>query len=241
MIKRSKLNRLLLGFLFLGSIICAAAVQPCEIKKDQSEIHVLFIGNSFVYFHNMPAMLEAISSNSTGLRVVTKMVASGGARLEDNWQEGPALSAIRKGGWDYVVLNEQSALGDLLIVNQQVQIADPAHFWKYANLFDEEIRKIGANTVILMTWKDKEAPIRSQQALDFAFVRFARTKSAVVAPVSLAWQRIRESEPSVVSRKYAHIVAGFFPGSNRVSPSRRRVEPRHYSDERNVRFWRPVL
>ena len=29
---------------------------------------------------------------------------------------------------------------------------------------------------------------------------------------------------SVVSRKYVHIVAGFFPGSNRVSPSRRRVE-----------------
>ncbi len=46
---------------------------------------------------------------------------------------------------------------------------------------------------------------------------------------------------SVLSRKYVHIVAGFFPGSNRVSPSRRRVEPRHYSDERNVRFWRPVL
>jgi hypothetical protein len=72
----------------------------------------------------MPAVLEAISNSSTGPRVVTKRVASGGARLKDNWQGEAVLSEIRKGGWDYVVLNEQSSLGDVLIVNQQVQIAE---------------------------------------------------------------------------------------------------------------------
>ena len=196
MIKHRTLYRLLLGLLS-GSIAFAADGQPAEIGNHTSEIRVLFIGNSFVYFHNMPAVLEAISDRSNGPRVITKMVASGGARLKDNWQGEVALSAIRKGGWDYVVLNEQSSLGDVLIVNQQMQIADPAHFWQYANLFDEEIRKIGAKTVILMTWKDRDAPIRSQQALDFAFVKFARGSGAIASPVSLAWQRIRDRVPGI--------------------------------------------
>lgn len=192
MTKYGILYRLPLGLLFSGAIAFVATGQPHEIGNNHaSPIRILFIGNSFVYFHNMPAVLEAISNSSTAPRVVTKMVASGGARLKDNWQSEAALSEIRRGGWDYVVLNEQSSLGDVLIVNQQVQIADPAHFWHYADLFDEEIRKSGAKTVILMTWKDKNAPIRSQQALDFAFVKFARASGAIAAPVSLAWQRIR--------------------------------------------------
>jgi len=156
------------------------------------------VGNSFTYFNNMPAILEAISGSVSGPRVVTTMVASGGARLKDHWQDGgPALSAIRKGGWDYVVLQEQSLLGNVLIVNQHMQIADPAYFWKYAKLFDEEIRKVGAKTVILMSWKDKNDAASLQQALDFAFVKFASSSGAVAAPVSLAWQRIRDNAPGI--------------------------------------------
>ena len=36
-----------------------------------------------------------------------------------------------------------------------------------------------------MTWKDKNAPIRSQRALDFAFVMFARASGSIASPVSL--------------------------------------------------------
>lgn len=48
-----------------------------------------------------------------------------------------------------------------------------------------------------MTWKDRDAPIRSQQALDFAFVKFARGSGAIASPVSLAWQRIRDRVPGI--------------------------------------------
>lgn len=167
------------------------------LAQQKAPIRVLLIGNSFIYFHNMPALLEAISKSLPGPRLMTEMIASGGATLKDHWEEESTRAAIRKGGWDYVVLDEQSSLAGLLIVNQQNQIPDPAHFWKYAALFDGEIRKAGARTVILMTWKDKAAPLRSQQALDYSFVTFAKSHDAIVVPVSLAWQRIRQSEPSV--------------------------------------------
>ena len=194
---RGNLFRLLICVAFTISIAGAIQSRPIATQRDEPEIRVLLIGNSFTYFHNMPAILEAISNSSAGPRIKTTMVATGGAQLEDSWEAGSALSEIRKGGWNYVVLNEQSSLGDLLIVNQHREIADPAHFWKYANLFDREIRKVGAKTVVMMTWKDKAASDRSQQALDFAFVQFAKSNGAVVAPVSLAWKRIRETAAGV--------------------------------------------
>lgn len=199
LLNRGLLNRgLLVVILFAASIAGGADAGPAVSGTPDSQIRVLFVGNSFTYFHNMPAILEAISGSVSGPRVVTIMVASGGARLKDHWQDGgPALSAIRKGGWDYVVLQEQSLLGNVLIVNQHMQIADPAYFWKYAKLFDEEIRKVGAKTVILMSWKDKNDAASLQQALDFAFVKFASSSGAVAAPVSLAWQRIRDNAPGI--------------------------------------------
>src|SRR5580693_59632 len=198
LIKRHGICSLLLVFLFLASIADATDAPQAATGNPVSEIRVLFIGNSFTYFHNMPAVLEAISSSIRGPRVVATMVVSGGARLKDHWRDaGPALSAIRKGRWDYVVLQEQSLLGNVVVVNQHMQIVDPVDFWKYAKLFDEEIRKVGAKTVILMTWKDKTDEARSQQALDFAFVKFARSSGAIAAPVSLAWQRIRDNAPGI--------------------------------------------
>ena len=121
MIKNDGIRRLLLlASLFAASIAGAAEVRPASSGAPESQIRVLFVGNSFTYFHNMPVVLEAISNSLSGPRVVTTMVASGGARLKDHWQEGdPALSAIRKGGWGYVVLQEQSGLGDVLIANQK--------------------------------------------------------------------------------------------------------------------------
>ncbi len=62
-------------------------------------------------------------------------------------------------------------------------------------------------------------------------------------PTTLFLSRWQETlhYASVVSRKYAHIVAGFFPVLNRALRSRRRVGRQHCSDGRSVRFWRQVL
>ncbi len=150
------------------------------------DLHVLFIGNSFIYFNNMPRMVEAISVSVAGPYIHPEMVAIGGARLEDLWKQGAALAAIRRQHWDYVVMNEQSALGGGKI-NGEKRIGDPTNFYKYAEMFDTEIHKAGAKTVILMTWKDKNDPDRIQNELDKAFVEFRKTHDVILAPVSTAW------------------------------------------------------
>jgi hypothetical protein len=182
--------------LFIGG---SFAQQPIRIVGDPQVVqplHVLFIGNSFTYFNNMPKLVESISLSLSGLHIESEMVATGGARLEDLWNQGSAIAAIHKQYWDYVVMNEQSALGGR-IVNGEKRIGDPANFFKYAELFDTEIRKAGAKTVIIMTWKDKKDPDRIQNELNSAFLEFRKIHGVILAPVSTAWAIAIKTVPEI--------------------------------------------
>jgi hypothetical protein len=100
----------------------------------------------------------------------TRMVVEGGATLQDHWEKGDALKAIREGAWDYVILQDHSALGAYL-VNGQSQVADPEYFHKYARLFAREIKRAGAKTVFYLTWARKGASERDQTALNYAYIQ----------------------------------------------------------------------
>lgn len=199
MIRSAKIRRAL--FLIIASLFASVTFsqQPPQANTQQlprAELHVLFIGNSFIYFNNMPRLVEAISESVDGPRIKTEMVAIGGTRLEDLWKQGSALAAIRKQHWDYVVMNEQSALGGGK-VNGEKRIGDPANFYKYAEMFDAEIRKAGGKTVILMTWKDRDDPDRIQNDLNNAFLEFRKTHGAILAPVSSAWAITGKAAPEI--------------------------------------------
>jgi hypothetical protein len=187
---------LILLSLFASASFSQQRLSDDVLKPLQLEFHVLFIGNSFIYFNNMPRMVEAISESVEGPHLKTEMVAIGGARLEDLWKQGSALAAIRKQHWDYVVMNEQSALGGG-VVNGEKRIGDPANFYKYAEMFDTEIRKSGGKTVIIMTWKDKNDPDRIQKELDNAFLEFRNANKIILAPVSSAWAITRKTAPEI--------------------------------------------
>jgi hypothetical protein len=198
---RSTVTRHALLLVFLSLFATASfSQQPQDVPKDSQglDLHVLFIGNSFTYYNNMPRIVEAISETVDGPRIKSEMVAIGGARLEDLWKQGSALAAIRKQHWDYVVMNEQSTLGGG-IVNGEKKIGDPANFFKYAEMFDREIRKAGAKTVILMTWKDKNDPTRIQSELDNAFNEFGKKMKGriILCRVSDAWWATRRTVPEV--------------------------------------------
>jgi hypothetical protein len=197
---RSTLTRRAL-LLILVSLFASFTWQPPQANAQQqsrAELHVLFVGNSFIYFNNMPRIVEAISEAVDGPRIKTEMVAIGGARLEDLWEQGSALAAIRKQHWDFVVMNEQSALGGGK-VNGEKRIGNPANFFKYAGMFDAEIQKSGAKTVILMTWKDRDDPDRIQNDLNSAFLEFRKQMhgGVVLVPVSSAWALTRKTAPEI--------------------------------------------
>src|SRR5258708_15088566 len=96
-------------------VLCAtvfAAAQPSQNRGVRACVtHVLFLGNSYTYFNNLPAIVSEFARAGHQCKVDARMVAPGGARLKDLWQKPEAREALDAEKWDYVGLRDQSTLG----------------------------------------------------------------------------------------------------------------------------------
>jgi hypothetical protein len=171
--------------LFLVPVLAAPpATAPLELPG-RARIRVLFIGNSYTFFNNLPQILTVLAE-SANQAVETEMIAAAGATLKKHWEDGKALEALKRGHWDYVVLQEQSTLG--LPSQPGAQINSPKMFHEYARLFNAEIVKAGAKTVFFLTWARQDRP-HTQALLTDAYLSIAKELKAIVAPVGIAWQK----------------------------------------------------
>lgn len=161
------------------------------IRKNQSPEHtikVLFIGNSYTYENNLPSLITGLAATAPKPKSLeTKMVAVGGATLKKHWENRTALEVLKQGSWDYVVLQEQSML----------PIVNPQEMYKYARLFDAEIKKIGAETVFFLTWARQNLP-ENQKNLTDAYISIAKELNAIVAPVGISWQTALKQYPDMI-------------------------------------------
>jgi hypothetical protein len=183
--------------LVLAALVSSFALLPAQTAPAPKNIRVLFIGNSYTYFNNLPKLIEAIAAaHPDGPRIETEAVLRGGVTLKTHWNDGKALDAIRKGGWDFVSLQEHSTLGKPPAPGEQPSINDPADYFEYAVKFNDEIRKIGARTLLYATWSRDGYP-EQQRRLDDAVVRLARQIDAAIVPISLAWNIARIEAPGI--------------------------------------------
>ncbi len=160
-------------------------------------LRVLFIGNSYTYYHNLPEIMAGLAAGAVPPRQLhVAMEVEGGATLQRHWMRGTALRRIEEESWDFVVLQEQSMLG-VTLVEGAPAINDPAFFQQYARLFDRAIRRRGARTVLYSTWSRRNAPASQQAALDAAYGALGREIGALVAPVGATWQRVRAERPTL--------------------------------------------
>lgn len=160
---------LALAFAFAA---CAWAQAPAA-----KTTRILFIGNSLTDTNDTPARLEKLAQ-AMGRDAKVEAVVFPQHSLVDHWADGRALAAIRKGGWDYVIL-------------QQGASADPEsrqELVKSVKQFAVPIREANAKPVLFMTWptsdrqKDFPGTIASYRAA-------AEANDAILVPVGEAWLR----------------------------------------------------
>ena len=180
--------RIALAFSFFVSCSAyAEARSPDKNSPPSKEVRVLFIGNSFTYVNDLPGMLDELSRSPGSPRVIrSEAVTYPGAWLLVHWRQQRAVEEIRKRKWDFVVLQEQSAL----------PVEDRATMYEYARLFDKEIKKAGATTMLFLTWAYRDQP-EMQQGLDRAYFGLASEIHARVAPVGPAWKIALEATPAL--------------------------------------------
>jgi len=171
--------------------VVAAGTAP----RGAQPVRVLFVGNSYTYFHNLPEMFAALAS-AGGRPVETRMVAPGGYRLKDHWEKGEARKALAERTWDFVVLQDQSTLGVTLFVDGKARVSSDRVFRPSADEWAAEIRKAGARPAFYLTWARKASP-EDQDTLTHAYMSAARASRALVSPVGIAWRRVQEERPAI--------------------------------------------
>jgi hypothetical protein len=149
-------------------------------------IRVLFIGNSYTFFNEMPRMLEQLAA-SGNKRVQTRHETSGGKNLEWHWHNSAAVPLIDEGGWDYVVLQDHSIQ----------TIAAPEKFEKYTFRFAERIKAAGARPILYMTWARQHLP-EDAEVITSAYLDAAKRTGSLVAPAGLAWKAMLEDDTDLV-------------------------------------------
>jgi|CXWL01.1.fsa_nt_gi ABC-type polysaccharide/polyol phosphate transport system ATPase subunit len=146
---------------------------PAPAKRSR----VLFIGNSLSV--GVPGLLNAA-------RFETAQMTESGESLQGHWEKGRAVEAIRSGRWDFVVLQDESSR----------PILDPGALGKYARLFDAEIKKSGAQTILFATWARRDQA-GMQTLIDEAYRDIGRAWGAVVAPIGPVWAKALRERPEL--------------------------------------------
>ena len=178
-------------FLFLMIALFRLIKKSVEANSlqgtQQQTIRVLFIGNSYTYVNDLPWLTQQLVESAKETRTLeTEMVVVGGATLKSHWKRGKALRLLKAKRWDYVVLQEQSTL----------PITNPKEMYKYASLFDSEIKRVNSQTVFYLTWAKQNQP-ETQQILTDSYMNIARELKAKVAAVGIAWQKVQEANPKL--------------------------------------------
>jgi hypothetical protein len=157
-------------------------------------IKLLFIGNSFTQRNNLPELLAELA-NAGNLTVGHELISVGGASLRTHWNAGRAAKAIATGGYDYVVLQEQSTL----------PVKNGQRMAENVRLFGDAIKRAGSETVLYMTWARQHSP-ETQQTIAEAYIAVGKELGATVVPVGLVWQDFlaQHDRPALYDRDQSH-------------------------------------
>ncbi len=183
-------NRLILLFILFQNF---AYAQP-QLRK------VLFMGNSYTSMNNLPYTIAQMAA-STGDSLYYEYYYPGGYTLENHYNDSNATHLIKHGGWDYVVMQDQS---------QRPSFPNYDYYYGYA--LSNLIREYNpcARPVFYMTWGRKNGdasncgvwpPVCTYEGMDSllaqTYVDLASFNEAQVSPVGAVWKNIRLNYPLI--------------------------------------------
>lgn len=170
----------------------------------QSSLKVLFVGNSYVYTNNLPQATADIAA-SCGDTLNFSSSAPGGYTFQQHLSNTTTQSLISQGGWNFVILQEQSQLPSFPISQVENEC------FPYAQQLSQMIREKGNEEVAFyMTWGRKNGdasncanypPLCTYEGMDSLlyerYTMMAEQNSAVISPVGRVWHYLRTHHPEI--------------------------------------------
>lgn len=185
---------LLVLFLVVGGVACPG----------QEGVRVLFVGNSYTEVNSLPQMVQQVAE-SMGETIEWQSNTPGGCTFRQHCSNR-SMELVRQGGWDYVVLQEQSQLPSF----PQGQVE--AEVFPYAERLVDSVYRYSpcAEPVFYMTWGHKDGDARNavyfpvlgtyegmDSMLCLRYMFMAQAFDASLCPVGRVWRRLREQHPEV--------------------------------------------
>lgn len=176
-----------------------------QITVAQQKKKVLFIGNSYTAYNNLPQLTASVAL-STGDTLIFDSNTPGGQTFQGHFTNSQTTSKIQAGGWDFVVLQEQSQLPAFPIQQVQNQV------FPFAQKLDSLIHAATpcAQTLFYMTWGRKNGDANNCQFLpDLCtyegmdnllrerYMMMANDNNALVSPVGAVWRYLRANHPGI--------------------------------------------
>ena len=165
---------------------------------------VLFVGNSYTEVNDLPQLVQRVAE-SAGDRMEYRSNTPGGCTFAQHCSN-QSMTLIRQGGWDVVVLQEQSQLPSF--PQNQVEV----ECFPYATRLVDAIydNNPDGEAMFYMTWGRRDGDqgnaiyfpvLGTYEGMDSLlyerYMYMARANDASVCPVGRVWRYIRGNNPSV--------------------------------------------
>lgn len=187
------MKKLLLLAIFISSVSYA-----------QQTKRVLFLGNSYTYGNNLPLLVENIAY-SKGDSVYHDQNTPGGYTLNGHSTNSTSIGKIQLGGWDHVVLQDQSQIPSL----NPAFVA--ANSLPYAQALSDTIYKYNdcGGPLFFMTWGRQNGDAANcasyppsctyagmQGRLRSSYLLMGSQNNSPVSPVGAVWREFRANFPN---------------------------------------------
>lgn len=163
-------------------------------------MHVLFLGNSYTFMHDLPGMIEKLA-RASGHELVTDSYTKAGTTVKRLAADPRVQAHLEQESWDYVVIQGKSI----------EPITDYDRFYEGAIELAQRVVQLGATPVFFETWArradspfydrraagDNQAPAQMQSLLHDAYGAVAVDTGALVVPVGQVWASSLRVQPKL--------------------------------------------
>lgn len=175
-----------------------------KVGYAQQSINALFIGNSYTYVNNLPKMTANIAE-SRGNILTWKSNTPGACTFQKHCSN-KSVELIAEGGWDIVVLQEQSRRPSFLQDYVDTMV------YPYATCLVEEIYAANpcAEPMFYMTWGRRDGDsinaqtnpvVATYEGMDSLicerYIHMAESNDASLSPVGRVWRYLRSNCPEI--------------------------------------------
>ena len=164
----------------------------CLAGQDKNKVNILFIGNSFTFYWNLPLVVEAMANERNYNFDITQSTASGSS-LKDHWFENDELKSktlIATGRYDRVVLQDHSLNPLQNLVESRRYFID----------FIEWVKANNGAPYIYATWMYKGISNNNYNVVDpiqDALQPVADKTGAVMVPIDQAFRTLQKRHPNI--------------------------------------------